>query len=375
MKQNWIVTMEPLAGATTCTITKLLLENKFRVHPKYWFRCYVAIRATHYFWPLRVVERIKYHSKIKQTKIMHDPVFIIGHWRTGTTFMHSMLSRDKQFGYVTNLETYCPHFFLSFRKLTKRFVDYALPATRPMDNVKMGSKETAEEEYAIGAYNKYGFYNALIFPKNFANSSRYLTFEDCPEKDIQRWKKQYFYFLQKMTLKHKGKRLVLKNPANTSRVKHLLEMFPNAKFIHTIRDPYYTYMSTLRFFRKVLPLFALQKWDDEKIKKGFIKNYNNMYSIFEKDRNLIPKRSIIDVKYKNLISNPLEIVEEVYDELNLGDYSKVRDVMKNFVETQANYKPNVHEISDEIINEVNNHWFEKMKKYCYSQLRPNKQHL
>ena len=371
MKQNWISTMEPLAGATTCNISKLLLENKLRVHPKYWFRCYIAIRATHYFLPLRVVERIKYHSKIKQTKIVKDPVFIIGHWRTGTTLLHSMLSRDKQFGFVTNLETYCPHFFLSFRKLTQRFVDFALPETRPMDNVKMGSKETAEEEYALSAYDKYGFYNALIFPKNFAYYSRYLSFKDCSEKEVQKWKKRYNYFLQKMTLKHNGKRLILKNPANTPRVKHLLAMFPNAKFIHTIRDPYYTFLSTLRFYRKVLPLFALQKWEDEKIKEGFIKNYNDMYSVFEKDRELIPKNNIIDVKYEDLTRNPLEIVEGTYETLEIGEFSKVKNAIKKFVKTQANYKPNIHTISNEIINEVNENWFEKMEKYGYSQLKPN----
>ncbi|MCK5159227.1 MAG: sulfotransferase, partial [Candidatus Heimdallarchaeota archaeon] len=135
--------------------------------------------------------------------------------------------------------------------------------------------------------------------------------------------------------------------------------------------PYYTFLSTLRFYRKVLPLFALQKWEDEKIKEGFIKNYNDMYSVFEKDRELIPKNNIIDVKYEDLTRNPLEIVEGTYETLEIGEFSKVKNAIKKFVKTQANYKPNIHTISNEIINEVNENWFEKMEKYGYSQLKPN----
>ena len=148
-------------------------------------------------------------------------------------------------------------------------------------------------------------------------------------------------------------------------------MFPNAKFIHTIRNPYYTYLSTLRFYRKVLPIFAVQKWEDEKIKNGFIKNYNEMYDKFESERKLIPKNNIIDVKYENLLTNPIDAVTEIYETLDVGVTSETEKAIKDFIKTQANYKPNTHTLTEEIINEVNNHWFEKMKKYGYSQLKPN----
>ena len=33
------------------------------------------------------------------------------------------------------------------------------------------------------------------------------------------------------------KRIVLKSPAHTARVRVLLELFPKARFVHIIRDP------------------------------------------------------------------------------------------------------------------------------------------
>ena len=115
--------MEPLAGASTSNVIRLLWQNKFHIHPKYWFRFYIALRASMYFMPLRFIEQIRYNQKIKRTKIIHDPLFIIGHWRTGTTYLNTLLSKDKRRGYVTNLETYSPHFFLTFRNK----VVYLLP--------------------------------------------------------------------------------------------------------------------------------------------------------------------------------------------------------------------------------------------------------
>ncbi len=162
---------------------------------------------------------MKYNRKIRETDIEQDPIFIIGHWRTGTTLLHSMLTKDENFGYVTNLETYYPHFFLLFEKLTRRIIDFALPKTRSMDNVKLSSFETAEEEFAIGSYDKYSFYHHFIFPRNFELYSKYLFFDECTQEEIQRWKTRYQFFLKKITLKHNGKRLVLKKSRKYSSSK------------------------------------------------------------------------------------------------------------------------------------------------------------
>jgi hypothetical protein len=56
--------------------------------------------------------------------------------------------------------------------------------------------------------------------------------DNIPKNVIEEWKEIYLYLLKKETLYRDGKRLVLKNPANTARVTLLLEMFPNARFVH-----------------------------------------------------------------------------------------------------------------------------------------------
>ncbi|MFW9925039.1 MAG: sulfotransferase [Candidatus Thorarchaeota archaeon] len=370
-RTHLVVKEEPLAGMSGINIWRLLLQNKFRIHPKYWLRFWYAIALSSVCLPLRIVEKIRFDRKIKKTKIETDPLFIVGHYRTGTTHLITLLSHDKNKGYVSNLEAYAPHFFLAFHKFTKNLMDMSLPETRPMDNVIMGSDEPTEEEYAIGAMDKYGFYNGFIFPRNFKLYSKYNSFKECSTKDLERWKKSYNYFLKKMTLKYKGKMLFLKNPASTYRIKYLLEMFPNAKFIHIYRNPYNMYPSTLKFFREVFAIYTLQKWDDEEMQQGILDNYRQMYEIFNEERKLIPKENLIEIQYEEFIKDPMNYANKIYKDLHIDGFEEAKEAFQKYVNSQKTYQPNTHKISDEIISKVNRNWDFIREQHGYERLEPN----
>jgi len=370
-RTHLVVKEEPLAGMSMINIFRLLWQNKFRIHPKYWLRFWYAILLSWVTTPLRVIEYLRFNRKIKKTEITKDPLFIIGHYRTGTTYLITLLAYDKSKGYVSNLEGYAPHFFLAFHKFTKALIDMSLPEQRPMDNVIMGSDEPTEEEYSIGAMSKYGFYNGFIFPRNFDLYSKYNSFDECSKKDVEKWKKTYVYFLKKMTLKYKGQMLYLKNPTNTYRIKYLLEMFPNAKFIHIYRNPYDMYASTLRFYREVFAIYALQTWDDENLQQGILRNYAEMYEKLKQERSLIPKENIIDIKYEDFIKDPMSHIKRVYKDLQIDGFEEYKEAFQNYVKSQATYKPNKHRISDDIITRVNEHWDFIREMHGYEKLEPN----
>lgn len=54
-------------------------------------------------------------AKLVPAECVKDPVFIIGHWRSGTTFIHNVLSKDPQFGYCSTYQTVFPHLMLCGR--------------------------------------------------------------------------------------------------------------------------------------------------------------------------------------------------------------------------------------------------------------------
>ncbi|MDG6219222.1 MAG: sulfotransferase, partial [Candidatus Thermoplasmatota archaeon] len=367
--KTWLILKEePMAGFTLLNILRVLIDNKFKVYPKYWLRFLYALFLSLITFPLRLIEYIRFHRRINNTKIEKDPVFVIGHYRTGTTYLMTLLAKDKSKGYVSNMEGYCPNFFLAFPRLTKWLLDASLPEKRPMDNVIMGAEEPTEEEYSIGAFTKYGYYNGFIFPRNFDLYTRYLTFEDMT-KDLEKWKKAYYYFVQKMTLKYNGKQLLLKNPTNSYRIKHLLEMFPNAKFIHTHRNPYEVFLSTMKFFDEVFALYTLQPWDKKKMELDILQNYKLLYQYLDRDLALIPKDRIIHVRYSDFIPSPMDMLEEIYKKLNVEGFEEYKQDFQAYVDSQKQYKPNKHQISDKVIFKVNKYWKEMRENYGYGNLK------
>jgi hypothetical protein len=367
-QRTWLILKEePMAGFTLINIINVLIDNKFKVHPKYFLRFLYAIYLNLITFPLRLIEYIRFHRKIKDTTIETDPLFVIGHYRTGTTYLMTLLANDKSKGYISNMEGYSPNTFLAFPRLTKWLLDASLPEKRPMDNVLMGAEEPTEEEYSIGAFTKYGYYNGFIFPRNFDLYSKYLTFENM-SRDLEKWKKAYYYFVQKMTLKYKGKQIIFKNPTNSYRIKHLLEMFPNAKFIHTYRNPYEVYPSTVKFFDEVFALYTLQSWDKEKMKQDILLNYQLLYEYLDRDIGLIPKNRIIHVKYSEFIASPMKTMEDIYKKLNLEGFEDYKKEFQKYVDSQKDYKPNIHQISDDVIQRVNKYWDNMRKTYGYDKI-------
>jgi hypothetical protein len=241
MKKHWIVTKEPLVGSSTSNILRLLFENKFRVHPKYFLRLHFALFMSIFFMPLRMIERIFFYRKIRKTKIAVDPIFIIGLWRSGSTYLNTLLAKNGNYGYPHFADTFfTTRFSLAFPKLANSMVDRFLPETRPFDNVKISSEKPAEMEHSLISYYSCSFTDGMIFPMNFWKYANCATL-DVSERKRKKWLKWYLFNIKKISYKEKGKKLILKNPSNTGRIKTLLGLFPNAKFIHIHRNPYYTF--------------------------------------------------------------------------------------------------------------------------------------
>lgn len=368
-KRDWlIVHEEPLAGYSMQNIFRVLWDNKFKIHPKYWLRFGYGIGLSLITIPLKVWQRIRHHRKIKKTEIDEDPIFIIGHYRTGTTYLMTLMAFDKSKGYVSNIEGYATLFYLGVPRFAKWIMEASLPDVRPMDNVVMGIDEPTEEEYCIGTFTRYGYYTGFIFPRNFDLYSRFLTFEGMP-KDRAKWKKAYYFLVQMLTYGHKGKQLFLKNPTHSYRIPDLLEMFPNAKFIHTYRNPYEVYLSTVKFFDEVFAIYTLQTWDKEKMKQDILKNYKLLYEYQNKDIHLIPEDRIVHIKYEDFIQQPAETMERVYKDLNISGWEEYKDDMIKYAESQKrDYVPNHHKIDSDTIQRVNEHWKDYIEQYGYEKL-------
>jgi omega-hydroxy-beta-dihydromenaquinone-9 sulfotransferase len=341
------VSYEPLAGSTFTNLLKLLGQNRFKVTPMGFPRAVYATTLSLILSPLNTIERVKFDKHIHKTNIDKPPIFILGHWRSGTTYIHNLFSQDPQFGFPTTIQVTVPSLFLGFEKLVRPIVESSLPEKRPQDDVDFAADFPQEEEYALGNLSPYSFYNGWLFPSNMGLYNNYVDFQNIPEKEINDFKKIFMYYARKITLYYKGKQLVFKNPSNTARVKLLLELFPNAKFIHIYRNPYHVYLSMKRNIEKEMTLQCLQKppsW--EIFETAMIDMYNRMHVKYFKEKELIPKENLIEVRYEDFLKTPLLFMEKFYSSFNINGFNVIRPTFEKYIESQKKIRIASYKIDD-----------------------------
>jgi hypothetical protein len=349
------VTFEPLAGSTFTNLLRLLAQNRFHIEAVGFPRILYSALLSFMFSPLNVIERVKYDKKTLKTEIKKPPIFIVGHWRTGSTYLHNTMAQDPQFGYPSTFQTITPALMLGFEKQIKPIVESSLPETRPQDNVELGADLPQEEEYALGNISPYSFYNGWIFPKNMKQYNNYVDFYNIPQKEIDEFKEIFHYYLQKLTFYHQGKQLLLKNPSNTARIKLLYEMYPEAKFIHIYRNPYHVYLSMKRNVEKEMVLYTLQKpprWSV--FETEMVELYNRMFHKYMKEIQLVPSENKIEVKYETFIQDPFSEMKRIYDSLNLPGFDQSQDRFKTYIESQRKIKTYAYTIDPALKEKIYN---------------------
>jgi len=252
-KQDFLrIEEQPLSGSNLRNWFRILKDNGFRIDwqflPKAMYVTSMMIALSPFQW----YEKRKTDLNIKKTNVS-SPVFIIGHFRSGTTFLHYLLGHDPHLAYVSTFETMTPGMIIAHEELFRNLVKNHLPAKRPMDDLEMHANLPYEEEYAIANLSPYSFYLGWYFPKRWKSYfDNYVLFKKSSIGEIDAWKKVYGYFLQKISYKNGGKQVLLKSLVNTARIKYILDLYPHAKFIHIYRNPYHVYMSTWKLYQKMM---------------------------------------------------------------------------------------------------------------------------
>ena len=326
-----------LTGASISNLIGLLRRN--RVERKYWPRAVASILCSALLAPFYVVESLA--VRIVPLPPMHpEPVFIIGHWRSGTTFLHYLMSKDKQFGYCSNIDAFIPGALFIGRWLFRKIISWRLPATRPTDDVKLKPDSPQEEEFAVMLLSKYSGYHAFGFPskhRDFFKNYTLLASDDV--STINKWKNVYFRFVKKLSARNGNKQLLLKNPANTSRVKHLVSMFPKAKFIYLHRNAAEVKSSNVRLLKSLTEANCLHSFSHIDLNKETEYVHQMVIKTYEEQRVFPDSDSLVEVRYEDLIVDPLGTLRRIYRELNLSGFDSSITAFREFINQEKDYKP------------------------------------
>jgi hypothetical protein len=345
----------PLFGISTRNWIQLVGKNG-GVDRKYFGRAVFITLTSICSAPGRTLFKMKYGSKIDKTIIQNPPVFIIGHWRSGTTYLHELLSQDPQFCFVSLWNTLLPDSFIIFEPI-KKFLSRFLPSERPMDEIKVDMDGPYEDEAALAVLCPWAFFHCVHFPRNAEEQyQRSIHFSGLTSEEKNKWKSTYLKFIKTVTFANQGKRLLSKSPPNTARISTLHELFPEARFIHMYRSPYMVYLSTKKMRHNVLNQLALQDASENDIEKQVIHNYIGLMRSYFEQKETLEKDKLIEIRYEDLIKDPIAQVKLIYSQLKLPGLENALPEMLKYLEKQSKYKTNVYTIDKKIVEYVNNNW-------------------
>jgi hypothetical protein len=343
----------------------LLWKHRFRVHPIRWPMAFLLLLITPFNSVMGLVQSLIYGRRIRETPIKRPPVFIVGHWRSGTTYLHELLSLDDRFGSPTTYQCFAPHHFLLTEWFFIRFMGWLIPKQRPMDNMAASLTAPQEDEFALMVLGAPSPYLRMAFPNDPPPHLEMLSMQGVPPDDLARFEQTLLHFARLMTHRT-GQQLLLKSPPHTGRLETLVRLFPGAKFVHITRDPYAIFSSTRKLWESLDDVQGLQRPRHEHLDEYIYDCLERMYRGFEDQRSRLPAESIVDLKYEDLVQDPVGHLREIYQRLDLGDFEPVRQKLETFVAGKKDYKTNRHELPAGVKEEVQRRWRSYFERYGYT---------
>ncbi|MEM9353817.1 MAG: sulfotransferase [Planctomycetota bacterium] len=352
-------------GMQLGVLARQFARHGFRVSPSKWHTAASITATSMVNSAAALADAAIYGGSVRRTELEHPPLFILGHWRSGTTFLHELLIRDPRHTFATTYQCYAAsHFVLSEAWVTP-WTGFLLPSRRPMDNMAAGWQRPQEDEMALANLGVPSPYLSMMFPNDGPVFEEYLDLAGLSDEELQRWKTSVERFIRRLTYRD-SRRIVLKSPPHTARVRVLREMFPDARFLHISRDPYELFASTCNLWKSLNETQTLQNGVDESwIEEYVYGTLTRMYEAYGRDTAGMAADRLMEVRYEDLVDDPWRVVEQAYGQLDLGDPAEAEPGVRAYLGEVQSYRRNRHELDEATRASVRERWSGYFERYGY----------
>jgi omega-hydroxy-beta-dihydromenaquinone-9 sulfotransferase len=304
------------------------------------------LNSWHEFW-----EQQFYGRRIEQTVIQHPPIFVLGHWRSGTTLLHNLFTLDPQFAYPNLYQCLFPGHFLLTERVVTALTGWAIPKTRPMDNVAADWAMSQEDEFALLLRTLLSPYMLLAFQGQVEKYGRFFDMTQVSDAERDLWEREFVLFIKKLTVRS-NRPIVLKSPSHTYRIPQLLKLFPDAKFVYICRDPYAVFSSTVHLRKTTFVENCLGVPNFEGLEDDTLDWQEHCLRRYEATKSLIPAGQLHELKFEDLEVDPLSEMQRVYEALGLTGWDRVQPAIRARMPEHAAYQKNRFTMDDETRRKV-----------------------
>ena len=288
---------------------------------------------------MRSLESLLYGRKITSAVIPDEPLFIVGHWRSGTTLLHNLICQDPQFTFPNLYQCVFPHHFLVTEAINTKLTGWMMPSTRPMDNVPCGWDLPQEDEIALCLLDLVSPYRMLA-DMQLPVYDRYFDIALLPEDEKRRWMDSLTLLMRKLAVRDPRPQC-LKSPSHTARVGLLAQMFPTAKFLYIHRDPFRVYQSTNHLRRTMWGENSLtDESPPQDVPEQTLHCYEITVKAYERDKSSVPDGQLHEIAYDDLSADPVGCLRDAYDALGIDGFDTLETILQPQVPALKAYKKN-----------------------------------
>jgi len=342
----------------------LVAEHHARASLTRWGLMATITAAAAFNSTAEALSNARFRRRLQSPPSTPPPLFIIGHWRSGTTLLHELLMLDDRFCCPNTYQCFAPGHFLLTESFMTAAIGWMIPSKRPMDDVAAGWDRPQEDEFALMNMGAPSPYRRMAFPVTSPDVPVALDVTGLAPADLVRWQGTLRRFLGMLAVAD-PRRPVLKSPPHTARVGVLAGMFPEARFLHVVRDPFVVFSSTMRLWRSLHDVQGLQVDPGDRLERYVFAAFEEMYAAFDRDRATIPEGRLHEIRYEDLVADPVGRLAEAYERLGLEDFARVRGPLEDHARSMKRYRTNTYSHDPRIVAEVARRWRPFIDRYGY----------
>jgi hypothetical protein len=268
-------------------------------------------------------------------EILNPPVFIMGLWRSGTTFLHELLAaRDTLIAPTT---WQCMN---SSVHLLRPPPPTAEVVKRPMDSFVIGTDSPQEDEFPMLAQGIPSVYLAFFDPRRLPELERWLDPQVWDDLPPEQWWTRWRLFLMSVQHGHRG-RLLLKSPNHTFRLRAILRYMPESCVVWVLRDPAEVFFSNMKMWKAMIEKYGLWEVDLE-ILEAHLHSFLAAALRYSTETLLwavkeTPTTRLAVVNYDELIDTPAEVLAKINDRLQIADGHVDTDQLGTLIRRAASF--------------------------------------
>ena len=142
-------------------------------------------------------------------------------------------------------------------------------------------------------------------------------------------------------------------------------MFPGALFVHIVRNPFIVFPSTLNLWRTLYRTQGLQRPTGAGLEEHVLTTFERMYSKLEEDKKLLDAGQFHEMRYEDLVLDPVNEMRKLYDHFQLGGFDDLVPQLREYLAGIEGYETNRYQLTPKEREAVVRRWGPVIRRYGY----------